>query len=174
MTKAALKDGKIMGSRFMDLTEYGREVHAEMDALVGSAKRGEPIRNCTMYCTTFPCHICAKHIVASGIKRLVFIEPYPKSHADKLFSDSISVGDHIDDKVHFKPYFGVSPRQYVDLFAMGRRKDDATGYMIKWDAQRAGPRFLESKDFFDEEVAAIQRLVKIMDKNGLLIRDRDN
>ncbi|MDN3612645.1 hypothetical protein QWZ16_23945 [Vibrio ostreicida] len=26
----------------------------------------------------FPCHNCAKHIVASGIKRVVYVEPYPK------------------------------------------------------------------------------------------------
>ena len=69
------------------------KVHAEMDALVGSARRGESVKDCVMYCTTFPCHICAKHIVASGIKSLVFIEPYPKSHAAELFSDSISVED---------------------------------------------------------------------------------
>ena len=46
MTKAALKDDMIMKSAFMDITEYGREVHAEMDALVGSARRGGSVKDC--------------------------------------------------------------------------------------------------------------------------------
>ena len=123
-----------------------------------------------MYCTTFPCHICAKHIVSSGIKRLVFIEPYPKSHAVKLFPDSISVEDPGNGMVYFKPYFGISPRRYTDLFVMGSRKDDMTGRMIKWDPVRSKPRFLESNDFFGSEAAAIKGLVKAMEQDGLSIR----
>ena len=167
MIKAALKDHRIRESAFMGLTEYGREVHAEMDALVGSARRGESVKDCIMYCTTFPCHICAKHIVASGIKRLVFIEPYPKSHATELFSDSISMKDPGNGKVYFKPYFGISPRRYMDLFKMGRRKDDVTGRMLKWEPARSKPRFWESRNFFEEESAAIKGLMKTMEQNGL-------
>ena len=166
MTKAALKDYRIRESAFMGITEYGREVHAEMDALVGSARRGGSIKDCIMYCTTFPCHICAKHIVSSGIKRLVFIEPYPKSHAAELFSDSISM-DSGNGKVYFKPYFGISPRRYMVLFKMGRRKDSMTGKMIEWNPARSTPRFWESKNFFEGEVNAIDNLVRTMDQNGL-------
>ncbi len=171
MAETALKDDRIRGSAFMGLTEYGREVHAEMDALVGSARRGgSSVRDCIMYCTTFPCHICAKHIVASGIKRLVFIEPYPKSHAGDLFSDSISVGDPGNGRVYFKPYFGISPRRYTDMFMMGKRKDNVTGKMITWDPAKSEPRFWESKDFFEEEADAINGLVKTMKQNGLSIK----
>ena len=162
MLRAALGDGTIRKAKFMDLTEYGREVHAEMDALVGAARRNESIRGCTMYCTTFPCHMCTKHIVASGIKKVVFIEPYPKSHASDLFQDSISVGDPARGKVHLKHYFGISPKLYVDFFTMCRRKDATTGRMIEWDASTAKPRFWEPGSFFEGETAAIEALMKSM------------
>src|ERR1035441_2134326 len=66
-------------SRIADLTEYGRIVHAEMEALLSCGRNGVSTTGATLYSTTFPCHNCAKHIIAAGIKRVVFIEPYLKS-----------------------------------------------------------------------------------------------
>jgi hypothetical protein len=43
-----------------------------------------------MYVTAFPCHYCARHIVAAGIDEVQFIEPYPKSRALDLHGDSIT------------------------------------------------------------------------------------
>lgn len=39
--------------------------------------------------TTFPCHYCARHIVAAGIYEVQYIEPYPKSKALQLHADAI-------------------------------------------------------------------------------------
>ena len=68
----------------MDLIEFSRTVHAEMAAIVDAARRGVSVQDCNLYTTTFPCHECAKHIVAAGIRRVVYIEPYPKSQALSL------------------------------------------------------------------------------------------
>ena len=62
LVNIALKSPNLKDMDFMDLTEYGREVHAEMDALVSAARGTESVKNCILYCTTFPCHICAKHV----------------------------------------------------------------------------------------------------------------
>ena len=75
----------------MDLLEFGRIIHAEMSAISDAARKGVAIQGATLYSTTFPCHLCAKHIVASGIKRVVYLEPYPKSYANALHGDSIEV-----------------------------------------------------------------------------------
>lgn len=83
------KDKKVQDSEFMDALEYGRIVHAEMGALADAARLGHMVKDGTLYCTTFPCHMCAKHIVAAGIEKVVFLEPYPKSLASDLHSDSI-------------------------------------------------------------------------------------
>lgn len=44
-------------TRLSDLTEYGRIVHAEMDAITSCARKGVSPREGKMYVTTFPCHI---------------------------------------------------------------------------------------------------------------------
>jgi len=86
-------------SGLFDITEYGRAVHAEMEALLTCARAGISPRGGTIYSTTFPCHNCAKHIVASGIERVVFVEPYPKSKALELHDDSIEIKKDITKDV---------------------------------------------------------------------------
>ncbi|MCB2462707.1 hypothetical protein KQ705_15750, partial [Listeria monocytogenes] len=75
------------------------------------------------YCTTFPCHNCAKPILAAGITRVVYVEPYPKSRALEFHSESIHLKSQLDEKhdeklVAFEPFIGVGPRRFLDLFSM--------------------------------------------------------
>ncbi len=121
-------------SRIRDLTEFGRVVHAEMDALLSCARMNISPVGGTLYTTTYPCHNCAKHIVVSGIRRVVFIEPYPKSKAIELHPDSIKVGfsdsaaaGEIGSMVLFEPFVGVGPRRFFDLFSMRL----GSGYRLK-------------------------------------------
>lgn len=75
----------------LDITEYGRAVHAEMDALLCSARSGVSPVGANLYTTTFPCHNCTRHIIAAGIERVFYIEPYAKSRAEELHEDAIVV-----------------------------------------------------------------------------------
>lgn len=126
-------------SRLMDLIEFGRIIHAEMSAICDAARKGIAIEDATLFSTTFPCHLCAKHIVASGIDRVVFLEPYPKSYASQLHRDSISVEAGRDvTKVSFEPFIGVSPFRYRDLFEKGRRKYSG-GVAQKWRMDEKRP-----------------------------------
>jgi deoxycytidylate deaminase len=138
---------KLFGdSIILDLTEFGRPVHAEMDALLTCARSGISPRGGTLYSTTFPCHNCAKHIVHAGICRVVYVEPYPKSKAGELYADSVSIDGTEADRVAFVPFVGVGPRRYFDLFSMklgsgydSKRKQD--GRKISWDrGVHGGPR----------------------------------
>ena len=109
----------IDSTRLGDITEFGRAVHAEMSALMSAARNGIPVNKATMYCTTYPCHNCAKHIVASGIDKVFYIEPYPKSKAIELHNDSITDTDSkSDNKVKFVAFTGIGPKRYQDLFSM--------------------------------------------------------
>lgn len=121
----------LRGSRVASLTEFGRAVHAEAEAIVSATRMGVSTLHATLYCTTFPCHVCAKHIVAAGIDRVLYIEPYPKSRVSMLYGDSISLEETEAGKVCFAPFVGVAPRRYVELFSMTtaegtafRRKDE--------------------------------------------------
>lgn len=130
---------KYRDSRVMDLIEFGRIIHAEMSAICDAARNGNSVKDGILYCTTFPCHLCAKHIVASGIKAVVYLEPYPKSYAEKLHSDSIEVdGSSSCNKVAFRPFIGISPYRYRDLFEKGKRKDNM-GEAKKWFADPRRP-----------------------------------
>ena len=51
-------------------------IHAEQNVLMFCAKNGIPTEGTTMYITLSPCANCAKLIVQSGIKRVVFLEIY--------------------------------------------------------------------------------------------------
>ena len=72
------------------ILEFTRAIHAEMDALTTAARRGISVKGASMFVTTFPCHYCARHVVAAGIDQVQYIEPYPKSRALSLHGDSIT------------------------------------------------------------------------------------
>ncbi|HDR1607214.1 TPA: cytidine deaminase, partial [Pasteurella multocida] len=142
----------LRNSRISDLTEFGRVVHAEMEAILACGREGISTVNSTLYCTTFPCHNCAKHIIASGINRVVYVEPYPKSKALEFHSESIELRSSFDDsensqeKVIFEPFIGVGPRRFLDLFSMNLgigsklKRKQKNGAILFWDKDSASIR----------------------------------
>jgi deoxycytidylate deaminase len=138
----------LLESGLSDITEYGRAVHAEMEALLACSRGSVSCRGATLFCTTFPCHNCAKHIIAAGIGDVVYVEPYPKSKALDFHDDAVTQDkcEQGDVKVRFKPFIGVGPRQFFDLFSMSlssgrtmQRKLDS-GAAASWDPAQAVPR----------------------------------
>jgi deoxycytidylate deaminase len=129
----------LRGTQFMDIGEFSRPVHAEMAALIDAARRGVAVYRHFMYTTTFPCHNCAKHIIAAGIARLVYLEPYPKSRANVLHREELELdsesGAAQDDKLVCVPFTGIAPRQYRQLFDMAVRRGKT---LAQWEAERAG------------------------------------
>jgi cytidine deaminase len=148
LDRAMSPGSSLRQSELMKVIEYGRSVHAEMAALMDAAKRGIAVEGCTLYTTTFPCHNCAKHIVASGLKRVVYVEPYPKSYTKQLYSDSVCIdgeggtGDAAK-AVRFEPFVGISYRQYFSLFSTGGVDRKINGSLTQWTPESAAPRFYE-------------------------------
>jgi len=159
-------------SRIRDLTEFGRVVHAEMEAILSCARAGINCVGSTLYCTTFPCHNCAKHIIASGIKRVVYVEPYPKSKALEFHSDSIELRTKLDskkesDQVIFEPFTGVGARRFLDFFSMNLgmgnklKRKDKEGHTVSWEIGEAIPRVaLLPKSYLDIETFAAETFKK--------------
>jgi cytidine deaminase len=133
----------LKGSRLTNLTEFGRPVHAEMAALLDAARRGAPVGGKKLFATTFPCHNCARHIIAAGITEVVYREPYEKSLASSLHRDAIVVDPVTDpnDKVAFRRFVGIGPPKYLGLFSMQQRKN-AKGDKIAWAEATALPRLV--------------------------------
>ncbi|QEX20294.1 cytidine deaminase [Hypericibacter adhaerens] len=116
-----------------NLIEYSRAVHAEMEAIISVARGNKAgIKGSTLYCTTFPCHSCARHIVAAGIRRVIYIEPYPKSLATELHKDAISVRETDEGRcVVFLQYEGVAPKNIVRFFKHGRSRKSQGKLLIR-------------------------------------------
>jgi len=64
-------------------TKYPYVCHAEMNAITNASNKPE-LADATMYTSLFPCNECAKLIVQSGIKEVVFL-------SDKYNSDPVFV-----------------------------------------------------------------------------------
>lgn len=147
----------LLRSSLKNLTEFGRPVHAEMAAIMSCAKNGISLKGATLYCSTFPCHNCAKHIISAGITKVVYIEPYPKSRTLDLYDDSISISGE-EGKVNFQEFVGIGPRRFYDLFSMrlstGRRirRKDQDGNCVEWNCKNARVRCqMFSTSYIDKE-----------------------
>ena len=62
-------------------TKYPYVCHAELNAILNSIK---DIKGCTLYVTLYPCNECAKAIIQSGIKKLVYhTNKYPDADSTR-------------------------------------------------------------------------------------------
>ena len=91
------------------LLDVCRALHAEENAIIrlagiGKASNGELV----LYTTTFPCNLCANKIVAAGIRRVVYAEPYPSEESKKV----LDAGG-----VPVQKFEGVKSTAYFRLYA---------------------------------------------------------
>ena len=152
------------GAHFLGTVDYVRAVHAEMAAITDAVRHGVSTAQCTLYTTTFPCHDCAKHIVAAGITRVVYIEPYRKSLVQELYPDSVVVdpADSCMGKVRFEPFVGVAPRRYSDLFGLSTTKRKSKdGSLLQWRRAEAVPRLPEYMPSAVARLAAEQDEIRL-------------
>lgn len=154
----------IEGTTVRDLVEFSRAVHAEMDALISLARTpGMSASGATLYCTTYPCHSCARHIVAAGIKEVVYVEPYTKSRAVALHGDAIVETTRQgalkliakgETRVCFRLFSGVAPRRFSALFEKRGDLKDSTGKLLE-----LGKRPQHRDSILDKSFAQLEQLI---------------
>ena len=66
-------------------------LHAEQNALMDCAKRGVSCEGCTAYVTHYPCIICARLLLAGGIKKINYLNDYKNDELVEKFSDQCQV-----------------------------------------------------------------------------------
>jgi dCMP deaminase len=79
--------------------------HAELNAILNS-RDGTALRGCKIYVTLFPCNECAKAIIQSGIKEIIYIDDkyqdqIPFMASKRMFEMA---------KVKYRPYVGRIPQ----------------------------------------------------------------
>lgn len=110
-------------TRVKDLIEFSRAVHAEMHAILGASRvAGDRVVQGKIFVTTYPCHSCARHLVAAGISEVHYIEPYRKSLATRLHEDALTESADAHGKVQLRQYDGIAPRRFIEMFEGGTRK----------------------------------------------------
>ena len=63
-------------------------IHAEANAILQAASLGIGCKDCVMYCTHKPCADCAKMIINSGIKMVIYKEFYPAQLTDNIMEEA--------------------------------------------------------------------------------------
>ena len=144
------ENGPLATAAIMDVTEYGRVVHAEMCAICDAARDGRSVKGGILFCTTFPCHNCTKHILAAGIVRVVYMEPYPKSKAKDLHQNEIEIENEVEGRVSFVPFLGISPFRYRDIFQKTSKRKNDDGIAKRWMMDREMPMVEDTANFYFE------------------------
>jgi len=68
--------------------ELCRGLHAEQNAIIQAALYGVAIKDSVLYCTHYPCAVCAKMLINAGVKALVLADNYPDELAKKILIES--------------------------------------------------------------------------------------
>ena len=164
-------DLKLIIKEVLGITEFGRAVHAEMDALLSCTRIGISPMDATLYTTTFPCHNCTRHIISAGIKNVYYIEPYVKSRAKELHGDEIRIEESSAEeknkksteqtgKLEFKSFVGIGPRRFIDFFSMSigdgyELERKSNGRKIQWKENLAIPRVsMRPNSYLEREMLA--------------------
>jgi hypothetical protein len=103
---------------------------------------------------------------------VVYIEPYPKSMAQRLYPEAIYTDGQsaVGGQVKFEPFLGIAPGRYSDLFSMGGRRKTKEGTAVTWKRSSAEPRLERMVgSYLQVEENAIAELVGALDRANLKI-----
>ena len=87
-------NGFLPGCPHESIVRDGHEqatLHAEQNAIADCAKRGVSCEGCTAYITHYPCIICTRLLLASGIKEIKYISDYKNDPLVEVFCEQMKV-----------------------------------------------------------------------------------
>lgn len=89
-------------------TKLKYTIHAEMNCILQAVKYGININGGSLYVFGLPpCLECSKHIVASGIDKVVYCEDTTRQHNDKWYADIEFITDMFNEAgIEFVKYDG--------------------------------------------------------------------
>ena len=68
--------------------EICRAICAEQLAISEAARNGVSTDGSIAYITTFPCHICAKLLVSSGVSEIIYDKEYPDELSENFLKEA--------------------------------------------------------------------------------------
>lgn len=89
---------------------HTRSLHAEENAMLQVSKfGGQPLQNGTLYTTASPCELCAKKAYQLGMKKIIYIDPYPGISMQHILKNGYN-------QPLLKMFSGIIGRSYNKLF----------------------------------------------------------
>ena len=76
--------------------ELCRALHAEQNAIIQAAISGINIKGATVFCTHFPCSLCAKMLINVRVDKIYYIEGYPDDLSKGLLLEANIPTEKID------------------------------------------------------------------------------
>ena len=93
--------------------------------------------------------MCTKLVIAAGVKRVVYIQPYGKSLIEELFPDSVDFDESSNcGKVHFETLKGVTPNGFRLAFRKKHKRKESDGSARQWIPTEAAPSFLSTYPYY--------------------------
>lgn len=68
--------------------EICRGIHAEQNVIIQAATYGVDINGSDIYCTHFPCAVCAKMLINCNARRIYYASSYPDDLARELLCEA--------------------------------------------------------------------------------------
>lgn len=104
---------------------YTRSLHAEENAILQMAKYGgEPLMNGVIYVTASPCELCAKKLYQIGVRKIVYIDPYPGISMNQIIRAGFK-------RPHLKLFQGVYGASYFKLYQPFMSYKDELGIRLE-------------------------------------------
>ena len=83
-------------ARYERPLKYMWTEHAERNAIYNAARTGVALKDCDMYCMWFPCHECARAILGSGIKKVIYHKEFQDAFTENpLWDESHTIAQEM-------------------------------------------------------------------------------
>lgn len=73
------------------MAEKCRGLHAEQNLIIQCALHGVKMSGATIYCTTYPCSICAKMLINCNVRQIYYDGDYDDPLAKELFQEAATL-----------------------------------------------------------------------------------
>ena len=102
-----IRNSNVIAESNIKLVEWCRSLHVEESAIINLVGHVAELNESTMYVTKFPCNLCANKIVQSGIKNIIYFEPYPVQEEKEIFKEA---------SIKAIPFEGVTFRAFFKFY----------------------------------------------------------
>jgi dCMP deaminase len=103
--------------------KYNYVIHAEENALIKALMGlGIRVRECELYVTLQPCHMCMRLIVQCGIKTVYYLNARPDPITAEMAREAgVTVSKFEVEKIDWPVSRGTSSSELLNLFAEGEK-----------------------------------------------------